>query len=172
MIGLAIAAEKESPLGIEYRIGDAMAYQTDERFDIVAAAYLLNYTDTEEKLAAMCRTVARSLKPGGRFVTVNNNPSQSPDGYQATRKYGFVKSVRGELQPGATATYTIFQDGGSFNFDNYYLSPAVHERTLKAAGLRAIEWLGPKLSPEWDGPMDYWNDFLDDPPIIFLQCRK
>ena len=34
----------------------------------------------------MCRTVARSLKPGGRFVTVNNNPSQSPDGYQATRK--------------------------------------------------------------------------------------
>ena len=88
MIGLAIAAEKESPLGIEYRIGDAIAYQTDERFDIVAAAYLLNYADTEEKLAAMCRTVARSLKPGGRFVTVNNNPSQSPDGYQATRKYG------------------------------------------------------------------------------------
>ena len=35
-------------------------------------------------------------------------------------------------------------------------------------GLRAIEWLGPKLSPEWGGPMDYWNDFLDDPPIIFL----
>ena len=139
---------------------------------IAAAAYLLNYADTEEKLAAMCRTVARSLKPGGRFVTVNNNPSQSPDGYQATRKYGFVKSVRGELQPGATAIYTIFQDGGSFNFDYYYLSPAVHERTLKAAGLRAIEWLGPKLSPEWDGPMDYWNDFLDDPPIIFLQCRK
>ena len=31
---------------------------------------------------------------------------------------------------------------------------------------------GPKLSPEWDGPMDYWNDFLHDPPIIFLQCRK
>ena len=26
MIGLAIAAEKESPLGIEYRIGDSMAY--------------------------------------------------------------------------------------------------------------------------------------------------
>ena len=66
MIGLGIAAEKESPLGIEYRVGDAKAYQTDERFDIVAAAYLLNYNyaDTEEKLAAMCQTVARSLKPG------------------------------------------------------------------------------------------------------------
>ena len=94
MIGLGIAAEKESPLGSEYRVGDAKAYQTDERFDIVAAAYLLNYADTEEKLAAMCQTVARSLKPGGRFVTVNNNPSQSPDRYQATRKYGVVKSER------------------------------------------------------------------------------
>ena len=172
MIGLAITAEKESPLGIEYRVSDAMAYQSDERFDIVTAAYLLNYADTEEKLAAMCRTVARSLKPSGRFVTVNNNPSQSPDRYQATRKYGFVKSVRGELQPGAVITYTIFQDGGSFTFDNYYLSLAMHERALETAGLRAIEWLGPKLSPEWDGTMDYWNDFLDDPPVIFLQCRK
>ena len=73
---------------------------------------------------------------------------------------------------GATITYTIFQDGGSFTFDNYYLSPAVHERALEAAGLRAIEWLGPKLSPEWDGLMDYWDAFLDDPPVIFLQCRK
>ena len=36
----------------------------------------------------------------------------------------------------------------------------------------SIEWLGLKLSPEWDGSMDYWNDFLDDPPVIFLQCRK
>ena len=34
----------------------------------------------------------------------------------------------------------------------------------------SIEWL--KLSLEWDGPMDYWDNFLDDPPVIFLQCRK
>ena len=36
----------------------------------------------------------------------------------------------------------------------------------------SIEWLGLKLSPEWDGPTDYWDNFLDDPPVIFLQCRK
>ena len=33
-----------------------------------------------------------------------------------------------------------------------------------------VGWLGPKLSLEWDGPIDYWDDFLDDPPVIFLQC--
>ena len=95
-IGLAIAAEKESPRGIEYRVGDAMAYQPDEQFDIVTAAYLLNYADTEEKLTEMCQTVARSLKPDGRFVTVNNNPSQALERYRSTRKYDFVKSIRGE----------------------------------------------------------------------------
>ena len=62
--------------------------------------------------------------------------------YQATMKYGLVKSVRGELQPSAAITYTIFQDGGSFNFDNYDQSSTVHERALETVGLRDIEWLG------------------------------
>ena len=120
----------------------------------------------------MCRTVARSLKPGGRFLTVNNNPSQSPDRYRASEKYGFVKSLREALRPGTAITYTIFQDGGSFEIDNYYLSPAAHEQALEAAGLRDIQWVEPTLSPEWDGPVDYWDDFFDDPPVIFRQCMK
>ena len=172
MIDLALAAERESPLGIEYGVADATNYRPGERFDIVTAAYLLNYAGTEEKLAAMCRTVAESLKPGGRFLTVNNNPSQSPDRYRASEKYGFVKSLREALRPGTAITYTIFQDGGSFEIDNYYLSPAAHEQALEAAGLRDIQWVEPTLSPEWDGPVDYWDDFFDDPPVIFLQCMK
>ena len=83
-----------------------------------------------------------------------------------------MKSIRGELQPGVAIAYTIFQDGGSFSFDNDYLSPATHERALEAVDLQSIEWWRPKLSPEWDGPMGYWDDFLDDPPVILLQCRK
>ena len=60
MIGLGIAAEKESPLGIEYRVGDAKAYQTDERFDIVAAAYLLNYAQLRRHRREACRDVSNS----------------------------------------------------------------------------------------------------------------
>ena len=152
MIGLAIAAEKESPLGIEYRVGDARAYQTDGRFDIVAAAYLFNYADTEEKLTEMCQTVARSLKPDGRFVTVNNNPSQALERYRSTRKYDFLKSIRGELQPGAAIAYTIFQDGGSFSFDNDYLSPATHDRALEAVDLQSIECLEAEAVPGMGRP--------------------
>jgi toxoflavin synthase len=172
MIELARANEAESPFGVEYVVGDAITYQPEEPFDTVTAGYLLNYADTREKLLAMCQAVSRSLRSGGRFVTVNNNPAQSPQRFAATKKYGFVKSAREQLRPGTPIMYTIFQDGGSFTFDNYYLSLDTHEQVLKAAGLRDVEWVSPRLSPEWKEDPAFWDDFFDDPSVIFLQCRK
>jgi ubiquinone/menaquinone biosynthesis C-methylase UbiE len=172
MIDLARASERELRLGVEYVVSDAINYQPDESFDIVTAGYLLNYADTREKLLAMCQAVSRSLRPGGRFVTVNNNPAQSPERFTATRKYGFVKSASEQLRPGTPITYTIFQDGGSFTFDNYYLSIETHEKALKAVGLRDLRWVGPRLSPEWKEDPAYWDEFFNDPSVIFLQCSK
>ena len=172
MIELARANESDSPLGIEYVVGDAREFRTDERFDIVSAAYLFNYADTEEVLAAMCLTVGAALTAGGRFVTVNNNPSQSPAHFEATKQYGFTKSVSEELRPGTAITYTVFQDGESFSFDNYYLSAAAHERALERAGLRDVQWVSAQLSPEWRGEPGYWDAFFADPSIVLLQCRK
>lgn len=172
MIELARASESQSPLGVEYVVGDAIDFEADEPFDIVAAGYLLNYADTREKLFAMCRAVSRSLRPGGRFVTVNNNPSQSPQRFAATKKYGFIKSAGEELRAGTPITYTIFQDSGTFTFDNYYLSAGIHEEALQAVGLRDVEWIAPRLSPQWSEDPAFWDDFFDDPSVIFLQCRK
>lgn len=172
MIELARASESQLPLGVEYVIGDAIDYQPDEPFDIVSAGYLLNYADTSERLLAMCQAISRSLRPGGRFVTVNNNPSQSPERFAATRKYGFIKSAGEQLRPGTPITYTIFQDGGTFTFDNYYLSVDAHEAALQAVGLRDVEWVAPRLSPQWSEDPAFWDDFFDDPSVIFLQCRK
>jgi ubiquinone/menaquinone biosynthesis C-methylase UbiE len=172
MIELARANEADSPLGVEYVVGDAITYHPDEPFDVVAAAYLLNYADTRDKLVAMCQAVSRSLQPGGRFVTVNNNPSQSPEQFASTRKYGFIKSASEKLHAGTPITYTIFQDGSSFTFDNYYLSTSTHEQALQAVGLRDVEWVAPCLSPQWSEDPAFWDDFFDDPSVIFLHCRK
>ena len=172
MLKLARATEVERPLGIQYVLGDAREFRTGQSFDVVAAAYLLNYADTEQALESMCRTISAALEPGGRFVTVNNNPLHSPDRFEATRKYGFIKSVTEALRPGTPITYTIFQDGGSFSFDNYYLSPEAHERALEKAGFRDIEWLQPRLSPAWSGDATYWDTLFEDPPVVFLRCSK
>jgi len=172
MIDLACASEAKSPLGVEYVVGDATTFESDETFDIVTAAYLLNYADTPEMLFKMCRTVSRFLRPGARFVAVNNNPSQSPERFTATKKYGFVKSAGEELKAGTPITYTIFQDGGSFSFDNYYLSLEAHEQALAAVGLCNLQWVRPRLSPEWSGDPAFWQDFFEDSSVIFLQCQK
>ncbi|HEX5413437.1 MAG TPA: class I SAM-dependent methyltransferase [Terriglobia bacterium] len=172
MIELARGSESQSPLGVEYVISDAIDYQPDEPFDIVTAGYLLNYADTCEKLLAMCQAVSRSLRAGGRFVTANNNPFQSPQRFAATEKYGFTKSAAEDLRAGTPITYTIFQDGGTFTFDNYYLSAGAHEEALRAVGLRDIEWIPPRLSPHWSEDPAFWDNFFDDPSVIFLQCRK
>ncbi|MBV9502836.1 MAG: class I SAM-dependent methyltransferase [Acidobacteriaceae bacterium] len=64
MIELATAAEKAEPLGIEYLVGDASSVHFGQSFDVVVAAYLLNYARSKQELAAMATTIHRSLKPG------------------------------------------------------------------------------------------------------------
>jgi len=174
MIELAEAAEQETPLGIQYIVADAQSIQFADDFDIVIAAYLLNYARTKEELLAMCQAIARNLKPGGRFVTVNNNPAQHASRFSATRKYGFVKTAGEEIRNGTPLHYTIFLEGEAFQFDNYHLDIATHEWALQEAGFSGIQWHGPKLSPaEASGPnREFWDDFFVDPPVILLECEK
>jgi toxoflavin synthase len=174
MIRLARAAEARRPLGIEYQVGDAAALDLAGRFDMVLAAYLLNNARNEGELGAMCRSIARSLRPGGRLVAVNNNPAQPVEAFDATRKYGFVKRVAGPLREGTPITYTLFLGEASFDFDHYYLSVEAHERALNAAGLVEVRWHGPRVSPEGKRQRgeSYWADLLTRPAITFLTCAK
>jgi SAM-dependent methyltransferase len=174
MIELARAEEARRPLGIEYRVQDARALQEAGSFDLVVAAYLLNYASTKEELQEMCAAIARALRPGGRFVAVNNNPEHRPEHFGASRKYGFVKSTPGELWEGAPVTYTIFLNGSSFDITNYWLSPATHEEALRAEGFRAVRWHRPRVSPEGQAAFSngFWEDFLTHPPVTFLECVR
>src|SRR5262249_28073650 len=70
MVELARKQEAERPLGIEYRVSDARSLGLAAEYDLVVAAYLLNYAQNTSELRAMCAGIASCLKPGGRFVTV------------------------------------------------------------------------------------------------------
>jgi SAM-dependent methyltransferase len=174
MIRLARAEETRRPLGIEYRVQDARALDGAEKFDLVAAAYLLNYAATKEELREMCAAIARVLKPGGRFVAVNNNPEHPPEQFGTTAKYGFVKSTPRDLREGAPIIYTIFLDGGSFDITNYWLSTATHEEAFRMAGFREMRWHRPQVSPEGRAALgeDFWDAFLAFPPVTILECVR
>ncbi len=174
MIELAEAAERERPQGIEYVLADARDIHFDPPFDVVVAAYLLNYARTEDELRAMCRAIGRSLKPGGRFVSVNNNPAQSFSRFGSTRRYGFIKSAAEEPRKGTPIQYTFFMDQETFQLENYHLDIAVHDRVFRQTGFSVLEWRPVELAPgEATGPnRHFWNEFFVDPPVILLHCNK
>lgn len=176
MIDLALAEERARPLGIDYRVGAAQDLALAETYDIVFAAYLLNYARSLDELAAFAASIARHLRPGGRFIGINNNPAHSPALYEATRPFGFIKT----LAPGATLTngtpitYTFFQDDHSFSFDNFYLDPAAHATVLADAGLVDFAWQPLQLAPVLPaGGADLpWPHFLADAPVLCFSATR
>jgi len=174
MIDLARREEESNSLGIDYLVQDAKQLVMNETFDVVVAAYLLNYAQTYNQLLEMCSAITRHLKPGCRFVTVNNNPRQSADYFASTRKYGFIKRTPGPLIEGAPVDYVFFLDDESFAITNYHLSVETHELAFQTAGFRQVTWHDPELSTtvQDDTERHYWSDFLEHPPVVFIECVK
>ena len=174
MIDLARAQEAAEPLGIRYHVGDARSVDQRPAADLVFAAYLLNYARDYAELLAMCEAISRNLKPGGRFVTVNNHPDDPPDNFETGRVYGYSKRLEGPLEEGTPIVWRFHLAEGTIEVTNFYLTLATMERALKAAGFRDIRWHRPQVSPEglqqWGA--EHWRGFLARPPIVFLECGK
>jgi 2-polyprenyl-3-methyl-5-hydroxy-6-metoxy-1,4-benzoquinol methylase len=174
MIELAEAEEARWPLGVEYRVGDVRALDAPGEFDLAFAAYLLNYAHTAEELTQMCRAVSAALRPGGRFVTANSNPSEPTVDFPTGRAYGYSKRVQGELVEGVPIVWEFFLSDGSFEVINYYLGVATMEEAFRLAGLREVRWHVPEVSPEGirEFGREHWADFLAHPPVAFIECVK
>jgi ubiquinone/menaquinone biosynthesis C-methylase UbiE len=172
MIKLARASEAEQRLGIDYIVEDARNLGLAAQCDLAVAAYFLNYAHDRTELKAMCCGVARCLKPGGRFVTVNCNPACDFPSAPCYRKYGFEVRIVGLSCEGAPITWTFHLEDGPFEVENYFLDTETHEEALRSAGFRDIRWHRPLLSPEGEAASgrDYWSDLLDNPPVIFIEC--
>ena len=174
MIDLARRQEDVHQLGIEYLVGDARELPPQHQYDLVVAAYLLNYASTRDELQAMCDGIGRSLKPGGRFVTVNCNPALTFPAAPSYRKYGFETSVVGEWREGAPIKWTFYLSDGPFDIENYYLSVATHEEALRKAGFREVRWHRPRLSAEGllVNDQEFWSSFLEHSPVTFIECAR
>src|SRR5262249_30726934 len=126
------------------------------------------------ELVQMCRAVARALRPGGRFVTVNSNPAEPTVAFPAARAYGFSRRVEGELVEGAPIVLEVFLPEGSFEVTNYYLRAGTREGVSRGAGVRGVRGHAPGVSPEGlrERGRGYWGDFRAHPPVAFIECVK
>jgi ubiquinone/menaquinone biosynthesis C-methylase UbiE len=173
MIDLARQQEARRSLGIEYVHQDVKNLHLEETFDLVFAAYLLNYAQTEDELLSMCQAIARHLKPGGRFVSINNNPDYT-GATDSMRKYGFTRAATAAVEGTPVPWEFFLEDGTSFEITNYYLSIAAHERAFAQAGLRDLRWHQPRVAPKGlaEYGADYWAEILKFQPVICLECKK
>ena len=173
MIELAQEKEREMPLHIEYRVGDAMHLGGIGAFDVVLGSYLLNYARSKNELLQFCSSIRRNLKPGGRFVGFNDNPANDIHFYDTYQKYGFVKAGRVPRREGDPIIYKIINaDGTEFRIENYYLAPSTYEAAFKESGFEAFYWRPVRLSPEGRQAFEsgFWDDFLAHPPMIGIEA--
>lgn len=119
-------------------------------FDVVFAAWLLNYAKDRDELISMFRNISTNLKDGGRFVSITVPPSSNP-----------MESMNAEINARpmpAGSGYLIYnhirdvKDGiyfrvhgetpvGELNFNNYHLKKELYEEAAREAGLKGkLEW--------------------------------
>jgi SAM-dependent methyltransferase len=174
MVGLARDQESRHRLGIDYLVGDARNLPAAADYDLVVAAYLLNYARDRVELRAMYDGIAGCLRPGGRFVAVNGNPALDFPAAPSYRQYGFEVAVAGEWREGAAIGWTFHLPDGSFGVENYHLGVAAHEEAAGLAGFRGVQWHGPRLSPDGEAAYgsEFWSGLLGQCPVTFLECVR
>jgi SAM-dependent methyltransferase len=173
MIALAEEQERNKPLGLEYVCADVRQLADLGEFDLVVAAYLLHYAKTDEEMGQMSRNIVRHLPAGSRFVTLNENPDQPADRYAGYEQYGFNKAAQQPRQEGSEITYWMVAGRELFKFHAYFFSRATYERVLCEAGFSELIWHPLVLDQagiQAHG-QDYWREYLENPPVIGLECR-
>jgi toxoflavin synthase len=177
MIDLASHQEKEEPSGIEYICRDVCGLGKIGEFDLVIANYLLNHAQTKEQLIEMCKSIYANLKPGCRFIGLNNSLELSPRFYPHLERYGIrmrVQNASETLKEGDAIKITLFCDDIEFSITDYYLSRSTYESALKSAGFKDIRWHQPVIPDEviqLHG-REFWQNYIDYPPIIGIECTK
>lgn len=172
MIRLAEREERRNPLGCSYLQRDASAFAPAEPVDLVVATYLLNYAGTRARLLRFCQVCHDALRPGGRFVGVNDNVRNPPVESVLLRKYGLEKSCPPRPKEGDVILYAITnEDGLRFEFENYYLEPRTYEQAFRDAGFRDFRWVELALHPSQQDN-SFWDDFMASPPITAFAASR
>ena len=175
MVALARDAEEIEPLGCRYRHGDVADVGELGAFDLVIAAYLLNYASTRDELRRFCAVAAGNLRPGGRLLGVNDFTDDGATGVRSFTTHGFRKIGPAPYVEGAPITYEfILPEGRSFAITNYYWRPETYAAELCAAGFSSVAWHPFELSDEGRAafPAGFFDDLLAARPLAALEARK
>lgn len=170
MIRRAEEAERRNPLGCTYRRAEVVGLRLDEPVDVVVGMYLLGYARTAEQLRGFCQACHDALRPGGRFVGVNDDIRNSGSG--DWKQYGLERTCPTPPAEGDAVRYRITNaDGRQFELQNFYLSPETYQDAFREAGFADFRWIDVSLQPSERGN-PFWDDFLKRSPIVGFAATR
>ncbi|KIX92873.1 uncharacterized protein Z520_11349 [Fonsecaea multimorphosa CBS 102226] len=170
-----MVADCSAPFSAHAHAGEGTEGEEEEEeqegggeFDLVFAAWLLNYAPDQPTMTAMFRNISTHLKPDGRFISVLPHPEDDPmvciDRVNAARQlgYGYGIQVRKSLAPAIPRAYYVhlfFDSTPPVDFGNYYLPKHVHERAAREGGMEgALAWEAVTLPDDYDEINRYMKD--------------
>eukprot|EP00743_Colponemidia_sp_Colp-15_P007721 GILK01008361.1.p1 GENE.GILK01008361.1~~GILK01008361.1.p1 ORF type:complete len:179 (+),score=15.87 GILK01008361.1:283-819(+) len=175
MIDLANAEKTES--NIKYLHADVIQLDPFGPFDLITACYLLNYSSSREDLLNFCRVLFANLKPGGRFVAINDSSIDPPMDKDTYKKYGFFKEFASGSRPSRLyepITYHLVVEDRDPTFQNFFITPSEYEVALTTAGFVDIVWHRCELAPAAEAirPCEFYQDLLAHPTMQFFSCIR
>jgi toxoflavin synthase len=178
-----LVGDCSAPLTIKNEQGES----EEGKFDLVFAAWLLNYAPDLKTMTETFQNISKHLRPGGRFVTVLPHPDEDPmsciNHVNAQHKlgYGYRIEVREQL-PDGYHVHLFFDTNPPVDFGNYYLSKKIHEQAALAGGMKGALKLEEITVPEdqavLDGymkepvPKGYFDEWLKYPDFGILVVEK
>lgn len=173
MLRVAREEEAQRPLGAVYQVQDAAALSLEEVFDQVLAVYLLHYAASRAQLAGMCRSIARHLAPGGRFITYAINPDipSDPEYYVP---FGVRMEITAEPVDGQELEFALWLgDAWSAGITAYRWSWDTLLATLREAGLVDVRVVPLSVAPGAGERGDAkWRPYVDRPHCILIEATK
>ncbi|MFD7734735.1 class I SAM-dependent methyltransferase [Kitasatospora phosalacinea] len=172
MVAAARAREERAPVGVRYETADAADMSpAGAPFDLVCAAFLLNYADGARTLARMCAGIRAVLADGGELRALTQNPGYRFDGPDS-EKYGFRHEVLARGEEGARVRLTALLDD-PLSVTVHFLRREVYESALRSAGFTAVVWEPVPVDQSgieaFGAP--FWQDWRDNPSLVLLRCR-
>jgi len=175
MVALGDKAEMAAALGCRYLHADVVSLGVVGEFDLVVAAFLLNYARSRAELRRFADAMYANLRPGGRMIGVNDYTDDGQTGTRHLERHGFRKIGPPVYAEGQPITYEfLLPEGRSFSITNYYWRPDTYLEVLADAGFDHPQWHPFVLSPEGrrSAAPSAWDDLLSTPLMAALTAFR
>ena len=137
---------------IDFKVADcSIPVAHDEGpFDLVFAAWLLNYARSGNDMIEMFRNVSLNLKEVGRFIAITPPPREDPAAFvEEERKIrplpegsgGLFLTTLGEVEDGIECNASMDTKFGKLSFDCYHLRKSIFEAAAREGGMEGeLKW--------------------------------